>query len=268
MYSVGTGRQADVLRAQVEVARMTEDILRMQAMRSAEAARLNGLLDRPAADSVSSPVLPSLEVALPSPDSLVALALASRPMLRAGAEEVTAAEAQQRRAARELWPDLNLGMIYGQRGMPEGGTDRMVSFMVGATIPIWAGSRQKQMKLEAVAMREMAQADLAAMQADTRARVIEILAELDRVDRLTTLYRGTVLPQAGTSVASALAAYQVGSVDFMTVLDNQMTLNRYRLELITLRAERGTMIAELEMLTGRTWIDPETEAAAEPGGAE
>jgi outer membrane protein TolC len=266
MYAVGSGRQADVLRAQVEIARMTEDILRMQAMRAAEAARLNGLLDRPAVDSISSPVLPRLDVTLPPADSLVALALASRPMLQAATEEVAAAQAEERRAAREIWPDLTLGMIYGQRGMPEGRTDRMVSLMVGATIPVWAGSRQKQMRLEAVAMREMAQADLGAMRAETRARVIEILAELERVDRLTTLYRGTVLPQAGTTVASALAAYQVGSVDFMTVLDNQMTLNRYRLEVITLTAERGTMLAELEMFTGRTWIDPETVAVDESGG--
>jgi outer membrane protein TolC len=98
----------------------------------------------------------------------------------------------------------------------------MLSLMVGATVPIWAGSRQKQMRIEAEAMREMAVADLASIKAETQARVLEIVADLDRVVRLTALYRGTVLPQAGATVSSALAAYQVGSVDFMTVLDNQM----------------------------------------------
>jgi outer membrane protein TolC len=151
--------------------------------------------------------------------------------------------------------------------MPEGGTDRMVSFMLGASLPVWAGSRQKQMRLETLAMREMAEADLVGMQAETSARVIEILAELDRVRRLTTLYHGTVLPQASATVASALAAYQVGSVDFMTVLDNQMTLNRYRLEVIALTAERGTMLAELELLTGRSWIDAQSLASEENGGS-
>ena len=68
----------------------------------------------------------------------------------------------------------------------------------------------------AAALREMAEADLIAMQAETRARVTEILAELARVNRLTMLYHGTVLPQASATVASALAAYQVGKVDFMT----------------------------------------------------
>ncbi|HEX9893161.1 MAG TPA: TolC family protein [Gemmatimonadales bacterium] len=266
MYAVGSGRQPDILRAQVEIARMTEDILRMEAMRVAEAARLNGLLDRPPADSVTRPALPDLEVSLPTADSLIALALGTRPMLRAAGAQVAAALAEERRARREIWPDLTLGVIYGQRGMPDGGTERMVSLMVGATVPIWAGSRQKQMRLEALAMREMAEADLATLKAETRAAVLEILAELDRVTRLTALYRGTVLPQAGATVSSALAAYQVGSVDFMTVLDNQMTVNRYRLELIGLAAERGTMLAELEMITGRTWVDPDTMVSDEPGG--
>ena len=93
-------------------------------------------------------------------------------------------------------------------------------------------------------------------------------AELARVNRLTMLYHGTVLPQASATVASALAAYQVGKVDFMTVLDNQMTLNRYHLEAIALAAERGTMLAELEMLTGRSWIDPDSVASDDAGGAQ
>jgi outer membrane protein TolC len=265
MYAVGSGRQADVLRAQVEIARMTEDILRMETMRVAEAARLNGLLDHPAAEPVPGPLMPKTDVPLPTPDSLIALALARRPMLLSAGEQVTAAAAEERRAGKELWPDLTLGAIYGQRKMPDG-TERMLSLMVGVTVPIWAGSRQKQMKLEAQAMREMAEADLAGLQSETRARVLEIVAELERTARLAALYRGTVLPQALATVNSAMAAYQVGGVDFMTLLDNRMTVNRYRLELINLSAERGSLLAELEMLTGHAWVDPETVAADEPGG--
>ena len=46
MYAVGEGRQPDVLRAQVELARMSEEITRMQTMRVSMAARLNALLDQ------------------------------------------------------------------------------------------------------------------------------------------------------------------------------------------------------------------------------
>ena len=258
MYRVGEGRQADVLRAQVEVARMTEDIIRMGAMREAQAAQLQALLDRPSNEPVGTPVRPVYPGSLPSTDSLLALALERRPMLRAGDREVAAAAAAERRAGREMWPDLRFGVIYGQRGMPEGGTDRMMSLMLGATIPIWAGSRQREMRREAAAMREMAEADLAAMQAETRARVVELIADIGRAYRLAALYRGDVLPQAGATVTSALAAYRTGRVDFMTVLDARMTENRYRTDLIVLDADAGRALAELEMLIAAPLLDPET----------
>ena len=249
MYAVGEGRQADVLRAQVEIARMTEEIARMEAMRAGAAARLNGLLDRPADTPVPSPELPAPPAALPALDSLHRLAAANRPMVRAGEYEVQAADASLRLARREIWPDLELGIQYGQQRM-EGDTERMLSFMVGITLPIWAGSRQLQMRREADAMRQMAAADLAAMRADTRASVGRLHADLVRARRLGALYRGTVLPQAEQTVAAALAAYRTGQVDFMTLLDARMTVNQYRQELFRLEAEEGRALAELEMLIG------------------
>jgi len=265
MYRVGAAQQSDLLRAQVEVSRMTEEIVRMQAMREGQAAQLNALLDRPATDSVPTPELPAMPEALPPADSLVALALLQRPELHAGEQDVAAAAAAEQRARREIWPDLEVGVVYGQRGMPEGGTDRMMSFMLGFSVPIWAGSRQGQMRQEARAMRRMAEADLGAMQAETRARVIELAAAIRRSRRLSRLYRDTVLPQAAATVTSALSAYQVGQVDFMTVLDNQMAVNRYRTELISLDAEGGRALAELEMLLGASLVDAGSSNAV-PGG--
>ena len=45
--------------------------------------------------------------------------------------------------------------------------------------------------------------------------------------------------------------YRVGAVDFMTLVDAQMTVNRYREELHALLAGYGRLIAELEMTIGR-----------------
>jgi outer membrane protein, heavy metal efflux system len=267
MYRVGEARQPDLLRAQVEVSRMAEEIVRMQAMREGQAAQLNALLDHPATDSVPTPELPPVPDELPPGDSLVALALLQRPELHAGEQDVAAAVASEQRARREIWPDLQVGVVYGQRGMPEGGTDRMLSLMLGFSLPIWAGSRQHQMEREADAMRRMAEADLGAMQAETRARVIELAAAIRRSGRLSLLYRGTVLPQAAATVTSALAAYRVGQVDFMTVLDNQMTVNRYRTDLIALDAEGGRAVAELEMLLASSLSDAGSSNVV-PGGTQ
>lgn len=263
MYRVGEGRQADVLRAQVEIARMTEDTVRMQAMRTTMVARLLALLDRPQAMTIASPALPVFPAALPSRDTLERVAWDYRPMLRAGERELEAARAGERLAYSELWPDLQLGVQLGRRG-GEMGTEWMGSLMVGASVPVFARGRQLRMRDEAAAMTAMATAELRAMQADTRGRLGEAYANLRRARNLTALYRATIIPQAEATVSSSLAAYRVGSVDFMTLLDNRMSVNRYRQELHALEAEEGKAWAELEMLTGQQLVDPFTMA---PGGA-
>ena len=254
MYAVGDGRQADVLKAQVEIARMTEDIVRMHTMRVAATATLAGLLDRVPDSTLASPELPAFPTTLPPLDSLQQLAERNRPMIRAGLADLQAAEATAKLAAREIWPDLQVGVQYGQRGGMDG-TERMGSLMIGATLPVFAGSRQLKMREEAQAMKAMAVADLSAMRAQTRARVAELYATVVRARNLASLYRGSVLPQSGAAVTSSLAAYRVGQVNLMTLLDNQMTVNRYSQELFALDADQGKALAELEMLTGRELFD-------------
>jgi outer membrane protein TolC len=121
------------------------------------------------------------------------------------------------------------------------------------------------MRDETAAMHAMAEADLDGMRAETRARLTEVHAELASARRLAELYRTTVLPQAEAASASALASYRTGAVDFMTVLDNRMTVNRYREELVKLTAAQGRAWAELEMLVGRPLLDASATIAA-PGG--
>ncbi len=254
MYGVGEARQADVLRAQVELGRMEAELDVMRGMRAKMAARLAVLLDQGPAFPLGEPILPDFPESLLPADSLLAIANRDRPMLTAGALQVTEAELLARRARREIWPDLEVGIAYGQRPMPEGGTDRMLSLMIGASVPIWAGSRQFRMRDETAAMHAMAQADLDGMRADTRGRVLEALAELDQVRTLRRRYREALLPQAEATVASARSAYQVGSVDFMTLLDALMGVNRFREEMHRLEAAEGQAFAELEMLTGRPLV--------------
>ena len=256
MYRVGEGRQADVLRAQVEIAKMAEDTLRMQAMRQSMVARLNALLDRAADAQVASPALPSFPDSMPSRAWLEATAFAGRPMIRAGLQDVNAAQASEKLARKEIWPDLQVGVQYAQQpSTMGGGTERMGSLMFGASIPVFARDRQLRMREEAGAMRQMAEADLSSMRAETRGKIGEAYANLVRARNLSQLYRTTMLPQAEATVASALSAYRVGSVDFMTLLDDRMTVNKYQQELYALDADQGKAWADLEMLTGRELFD-------------
>ena len=255
MYRVGDGRQADVLRADVSVARMVEDTLRMQAMREATMASLGALLDGSVEDRIAAPVLPAFPAEVPSLGWLDSLADANRPMIRAGLDDVRTADESAQLAGKEIIPDLTVGLQYGQQAGAMGGVDRMGSLMFGVSVPVFARSRQLRMRDEAGAMRQMAQSELAAIRAETRGRIGEAYAALTRARRLAQLYLTTVIPQAEAASASALAAYRVGRVDFMTVLDARMTINQYRQQLHVLDAEQGKAWTELEMLVGRELVN-------------
>jgi outer membrane protein TolC len=250
MYSAGEGRQSDVFRASVEVSRMDAEIRRMEAMRQAAAARLNGLLDRPADTPVPSPVLGTLPTDIPVADTLQAWAALSRPMLTRGRLAVEKAGVQQDLARKEIWPDFTIGVQYGQRASSTG-TARMGSAMIGFSLPIFASKRQYRMRDEAAATEQMARADLAGMQADVNARIGALLADLERDRTLVRLYRAEVLPQANANIESAFSSYRVGNVDFMTLVDAHMTVNRYEQELYALLADYGRTVADLEMAVGR-----------------
>ena len=250
MYGAGTGRQSDVLRANVEIARMEGEIARMGAMREVATARLNGFLVLPVETPVPSPALPALPARVPERDTLRSWAEETRPMLLGAKTGVERAGAARDLARKELWPDLALGVQYGQRdaGM---GLERMGSFMVGFSLPVFARSRQLRMRDEAAAMERMSQADLAETRAEVDARIGQLLAELARARTLIALFQGTVLPQAEANVESTYSSYQVGSVDFMTLVDARMTVNRYEQEYYQLLADYGAGVAELEAVVGR-----------------
>lgn len=248
MYAVGNGLQQDVLQAQVAVARMTEDITVMEQQRVAMAARLNALLGREASAPVAVLELPTTLAELPLLDSLIASAVATRPALRAARERIDAADAGYRSARRELYPDFMVTVGYGQR--PQ--FDDMMTVMVGLSIPLWAGSRQLPMRREMLAMKSMQEAEATDLYNETVARLTELRAEAERARALAQLYATAVVPQARASVEAALSAYRVGRVDYMTLVNNEMTVNRYEIESVRLAAQYHQAAAEVEALVGGT----------------
>jgi outer membrane protein TolC len=250
MYGAGTGRQADVLRANVEVARMEAEIERMEAMRTGAATRLNAILGRSAETTVPEPILEPLPASTPDPSVLRSQALESRPALEELRAELDRAGTKRTLAEKEIWPDFTVGLQYGL-GRMAGDYKSMGGASVGFSIPIHAGKRQFKDRDEAAAQERMAEARLDQVLALVDARIGEVLAELEQARTLIRLYREEILPQARATVESSFSSYRVGAVDFMTLIDAQMALNRFQAEYFSLIASYGTGIAHLEMTIGR-----------------
>lgn len=263
MYAVGSTSQADVLRAQLAVTRMQQDIADMELQRVTTAAALNGLLGRdPEARMVLRPgpahamhagEVMALEMPpLPPVDSLIRWADSGNLDLAALRTGVSAARANEDAARRMLIPDLTVGFSYGQRaGLPD-----MASAMVGVTVPIFARSRQLKARDETRAMRTMAEGEVAAMRLSVRTELVTARAEAETARRQVTLYTGTLVPQASAAYEASLSAYRVGRVDFLSVLDAQMALLMYQHDAHRFEAMYGTAIADIDRLTGRLYVAP------------
>ncbi|UCC24026.1 MAG: TolC family protein [Gemmatimonadales bacterium] len=249
LYASGTGRQGDVLRADVEVARMDAEIRRISALRTAQAAQLNAVLDRPGESPVPFPSLPSLPTSVPTLDTLLAWSLESRPALARQRLQVERARASVALADRELWPDFTITAQYGRRGGPD--PRSMGGLMIGASVPVFSGSRQRPRVEAARALERQATSQASEVRAAVESELRTAAADLDRARRLMGLYRDEILPAASVNVSSSLAAYRVGEVDFPTLVDAQLDVDQFEEEYHQLVADYGAAVARLEAAVGR-----------------
>ncbi len=247
-YAVGAGVQQDVLQAQVAVARMTEDITVAEQHRLALTARINALVGRSWDIAVGALELPVVLPILPTTDSLTRQAVDQRPSLAAALRRVEAAEAGYRAARRTLYPDITFKVEYGERPQYVD----FLTLMVGVEIPLWAGKRELPLRREMDAVRLREEARARDLYNETVARVLELRAEAERARKLAELYAGSIVPQARAAVESALSAYRVGEVDYMTLVESELIVNRYEIQTVSLRADYHRALAELTALIGET----------------
>jgi outer membrane protein TolC len=83
------------------------------------------------------------------------------------------------------------------------------------------------------------------------AKLRQQVATVEQNLKSARLYQTTILPQARLTVESALVAYKVNQVDFLTLLDSQMTVFNYEISLVTAIASYNKALAEIDLLTGK-----------------
>jgi outer membrane protein TolC len=179
-------------------------------------------------------------------DTLAARAFRGRPALAAAQARIAAADRAMDGARRESYPDMMFGAAYQARPR----YDDMMSLMLGVNLPLWGGSKQGPMRREREAMRAMEEARLQDLRNETWAQLAALRARANRAVQLDRLYAQEILPQARAAVEAAQSAYRVGRADFMTLVESQMTVNRYQTERLRLAADYHGARAEIEALLG------------------
>ena len=229
-YKVGNGLQQDVLLAQLELSRLLDRELRLQGMRRGAQAELNALMDKPANWAVTLPAVPPNTVLpeLPPESQLLQQAGSGRALIDVQQYLVEAARRNLDLAEKDRYPDLKLGVGYGFRQGFDSlrGTDRsdFLTVMLSINVPIFSGSKQskavEQRSHEVSRQKFILNYTLRKVEAT----VSTSLADYDAARDQVVLLKTAIIPQAQQTVSSMLAAYQVNEVDFLNVINIQITL--------------------------------------------
>lgn len=243
-YRVGKAMQQDVLRARLEISMLLQRTAALGQQRLTAAARLNTLMGRPAGAPLAAAEEPAPS-ALPAMEILEPVAEANDPML---ARELRMGDRERAALAlsrKDGVPDLSVGYMYQQRtGSPD-----MHGMQFTVNLPVHR-ERLRQ---------EVAEGELrvrAAKQGQD-ARRLELSYELQQswaaaqtAKQMLDLYDQAILPQAELARESAQSAYEVGNVDFLTVLTSYTAIYSYQLDYHRQRADYEIAIARIHGLTG------------------
>lgn len=264
-YEVGTSLQQDVLKAQVERSKLQEKLLNLEQQQIAVLADLNRLVNRPATTPFDSPekVVPTkVDASLPE---LLELARTERPLFGAYQAVVERYKAQRKLAKLDYYPDFKVFAGYRQReevpGDPAEGSD-FVSAGVSINLPLWQGKR-KAAVAEADSGIRMGLRQFDDFRNQVYFTISDQYAQMKKNRDLMELFRSGIIPQAEQSFEASLAAYQVGDVDFLNLLDSVLTLYRYRIDYHRVLADHERSVAMLEAAVGR-YLDPSIQASLEP----
>ncbi|MBE0461760.1 MAG: TolC family protein [Candidatus Aminicenantes bacterium] len=179
-------------------------------------------------------------------------ALETNPALKGMKKMIEAKEKAYELAKREYYPNLETRLAYGQRDNGREMKRRdMITGEVMINIPIFYKSKQDRKVAEAKADIQATEAQYQAMKNEILFMIADMTSMIQRVERQLELYKTGIIPQASLQINSAMSSYQVGKVDFMTLLDSRMTLYRYELEYHQALTEYHKNVTGLEATVGR-----------------
>lgn len=259
-YETGKGLQQDVLLSQLELSRLMDQDIQLQAIRRNQAIQLNILMDRPANDPIALPdkvskMMPNLA----NESELYQKAGSVRPRLKQMETQIDAAQSRLDLAKRDYYPDFKLGVTYGDRAgdnpLPRGGArSDFISVMVGVKIPLYAGRKQSKAVSQKSLELQKNRYALLDEKGLVTAAISSAVTDYHRAKQQFSLFGSGIVPQAQQTVQSMLAGYQVSEVDFLNLIRSQMTLFNYELQYWKALSDAKQALARLEAAVGEETV--------------
>jgi len=244
-YAGGLAVQADAIRALSERTMLRGELIALAADARSADAQVNALLARNPDAPLAQADVTAGATGMPDLAALVSRLRDRSPELAADAARQASAEKSRELTYRNRYPDFGLAISPIQRG------DRLADWelMFEVTIPLQQGTRRAQ-EQEAEAMVAAAAARREATLQRSLGELGTALTQLRAAQEMQQLIETQLLPQARINLEAALAAYETGKVDFVTLLEAERQVRQARLSIVKAQYEARTRQAEIERLIG------------------
>ena len=256
-YKVGKGLQQDVLKAQVELSKMIDKLIKLEQKRQVKQAQLNTLLNQPVNTPLGKPADLSFSRLNESLDSLRMQARSNRPMLQGWASMRKQSMLRVDLAKKDYWPNIGIFVAYTQRDVLQNGSPGydFLSGGISLNLPIYSGSKQSQKVEEMIYNKNMVDERYQQIVNQIYFELEDSFSSATKNIKLVNLFKTGIIPQASQSLESAMTGYQTDKVDFLTLINNQITLFNYELDYYRVLSEYNKDLASIEYLTGTELIN-------------
>jgi outer membrane protein TolC len=248
-YTEGKVPQADVLRAQMALTRLTEHLIEIEEDRDNARAELNALLGRRPDEATEIGGSYGGPAELPSMEELERLALEHRPELEAQRVQIAKSKDQGQAVRLGTKPDFTVALGYML--MPTGSVSRS-AYMAEMTMNLPRLNRQRHEgeANEADAATAVAQAEMDAEASAVFLEVRQTQIETQAAEKRVKIYRDTLLPQAEASFKATTSAYQNNRGEFQALIDSQNLLLDIETAYYKALSDTDAGIARLERAIG------------------
>jgi outer membrane protein TolC len=251
-YATGRGLQQDVLQAQVELSKLLDEKITLERTRRTLEDRINELLNRESFITVPPPKNVSYPDLQLNVKHLQNKALKENPQLRVRQARIEIAAKDIELARKDYWPDMDVKLAYGQRDEDFTGRDLpdLVSGSVTMNIPLWQNKRQDS-KLAAANQSHQAAINFYRNLVESLPhRVDALVTEIRDTQKNYQLFNDALLLQADQWASSSLSAYEVGKLEFNTMIGAHIRLLRFELQTSNFIFKIYQKRAELEEVLG------------------
>jgi len=247
-FRTGKGSQVDVLKAQVELSMLHQQLPVLEQRHDTAQGTVNTLLNRDPRFPLGRPQEPREARFDKDLDELFQLAVNGRPELKAAALAIQRNEQSHALAQRQYYPDMNVAFQRFQNFQRDNGFGAVVA--INLPFAFWTKPKYDAAVHETAAGVAAAQADLQTLENLTRFQIRDLLAQVRASWEVAVLYRTTVLPQAEESITAARAGYRTGRTSFLDLIEADRALRGFQLAYWRALVERESHLAEVEQVVG------------------